>query len=283
MKKNIKKNQKLVVWAALSLVVLAGIVIYLIVTNNSTKKVAEKPLYIALGDSVASGQGLISNSDSSACNRTNESYPNVVASNLGYQLHSLACSGAKVDAEITGPQIVNEAKIDSQIVQIGTQKPKLVTITIGANDVGWVGFIAKCLLLTCGSDADTQEATTNINNFSSKLDSTLAGLKDKIATDGKVIITGYYPVFPESKEKCSTDSTVPQAGMTWLNDQAKNLNNAISSQAQKYPFAKFAPVSFSGHELCTSSPWIQQLSDKSPFHPSIEGQNAIADAVIAAN
>jgi hypothetical protein len=42
-----------------------------------------------------------------------------------------------------------------------------------------------------------------------------------------------------------------------------------------------APVSFAGHDLCSSEPWIQTTSDPMPFHPTATGQEAIARAVTA--
>lgn len=277
MKKQISKT-KYIIFAAVILVLVTGV---FLLRNQGTKndKTAEKPLYIALGDSVAAGQGLQNDSDSSACYRTNQSYPKQIATNLNYNLQNISCSGASVTAGLAGKQDVNGAMFDSQIDQIGSSKPKLVTITVGANDVGWTGFIAKCFLLTCGSSADTQEAATNMAGFSKQFDAALANLKSKIPTEAKVVVTGYYRIFPNSKSDCAVSTTVSDSGLVWLNSQADALNEAIKDTVQKYPFAKFAPVSFAGHEICSQTPWIQSLNDKAAFHPTSEGQAEIARLV----
>lgn len=274
-------NRTKYVISAVAIVVLPLVASIYLFNNDGTQKnkTVEKQLYIALGDSVAAGQGLPTDSDTSACYRTNQSYPNLVASNLNYSLQNLACSGATVTKGLAGRQDVNGAKFDSQIDQIGSSKPKLVTITVGANDVGWTGFIAKCFLLTCGSSADTQEAATNIASFSRQFDAALASLKSKIPTDAQVVVTGYYRIFPNSKNDCAVPTIVLDSGLVWLNSQADALNKAAQDTVQKYPFARFAPVSFAGHEICSHTPWIQSLNDKVAFHPTADGQAAIAKSV----
>src|SRR5664279_739996 len=117
-------------------VVVAAMLIYVIsnMTTPITVSTLPQKTYIALGDSVAAGIGLEDNSDSSACDRTNQSYPNVIASQLGYNLKNFACNHATILAGITGEQNVNNLMIASQLQQLfDLPKPNLATITIGAN------------------------------------------------------------------------------------------------------------------------------------------------------
>ena len=100
--------------------------------------------YFALGDSVASGHGLMD--DGTPCRRSDQSYPSKVAARLKErhkEVHfiSLACSGARVnfpddfsDPYKFFPNQVNEV---IRALRRLDGAPTVVTITIGANDFGW--------------------------------------------------------------------------------------------------------------------------------------------------
>jgi hypothetical protein len=75
---------------------------------------------------------------------------------------------------------------------------------------------------------------------------------------------------------------ITAAEAQWLNDQLATLNQTILSAASGYSFARYAPVDFSGHELCTSRPWVQGINSSAPLHPTAAGQRAIAQAVLQA-
>ena len=128
--------KKYLIIGALFVVILVAS--FLAFGNNhkvDTPRVATQGTYVALGDSVAAGVGLQYDSDSSACDRTNQAYPDVVAKRLNYKLSNVACSGATLPQGITGKQDVNELLVSPQLQQLFSMpKPKLITITIGAND-----------------------------------------------------------------------------------------------------------------------------------------------------
>ncbi len=96
--------------------------------------------YFALGDSVASGHGLMD--DGSTCRRSQQSYPYLVAELLRQEFskvyfpdsHHLACSGATTDDGN------NERSLNYQVQRVLEQlddTPTLVSFTIGANDFEW--------------------------------------------------------------------------------------------------------------------------------------------------
>jgi hypothetical protein len=51
----------------------------------------------------------------------------------------------------------------------------------------------------------------------------------------------------------------------------------LAQGAKTFDFAVATP-NFSGHELCTSQPWVQNLTDPAPLHPNAAGGLAIAAA-----
>jgi len=114
--------------------------------------------YFALGDSIASGHGLID--DKSACRRSNRSYPYIVADFLrtrhetvnfptsidedGTEVqHFLACSGATALPPAPGftgdPNKVFPYQVGYVLAHL-SDRPTLVSITIGANDFGWTNL-----------------------------------------------------------------------------------------------------------------------------------------------
>ncbi len=244
-------------------------------------KVIQKT-YFAMGDSVAAGTGLETNSDSSACDRTNESYPNLIAKQLNLKLENVACSGASISAGITGRQVVNNATLDPQLTKLSglEQKPTLITLTIGANDISWNSFINECYTSECGTPADTASLATKLADYKIKLTDVLTKIGSKyIQSPPHVIVTSYYRVFPAPGTNCTLLSSITPTEQNWWQNQEKTFDEAISNSVKSFPYASFAAVDFSGHELCTKDSWIQDITTKVPIHPNDKGQAAIARAV----
>jgi lysophospholipase L1-like esterase len=275
----------------LSISIPAILIIVLVISglsHHGTTKTHTKPLknYVALGDSVAAGVGLETYSDSSACDRTNQSYPNLVAHSLDLKLSNFACSGATLPSGILGKQNVNQLMVRPQLNQLFSQpKPYLITLTIGANDVQWTSFIAKCYAGTCGTADDTASVNALLAKVSTNLQNTLYQIQTHYQPAlPHLIVTGYHQVFPASdKANCSDLSGISPTEMTWARQQQTNLNNTISSVISHFSFARFAAINFDGHELCTTDSWVQGIDDNVPYHPTDAGQAAYAKSVVATN
>ena len=256
--------------------------------------------YVALGDSVAAGVGLKDDSDSSACNRTNQAYPNLVAANLGYKLKNLACSGATLPAGITGSQDVNKLQATPQLQQLfDLPKPDVISLTIGANDAQWTTIIGKCYTGQCGSAADSAAVAAALTVVGSNLTSVLNQIKAHYALTSLnpssnnsaasqhqkplVVITGYHQVFPVTVAATCTDlSDIDAAELAWGRTLQASINTTLQNTVKAPDFADFAkyvPVDFNGHELCSTDPWVQGLADKQPYHPTSAGQAAFAQQI----
>ena len=242
--------------------------------------------YLALGDSVAAGIGLADYSDSSACNRTKQAYPNLVATKLNYQLTSIACSGATTTDGLVGLQDVNQLAVPAQITAVSTaSKPKLITITVGANDTRWTSFIQKCYTASCGSDADTAVVEAGIAAASDNLKNAFSQIKNAYPTSQPpVVLSGYYKLFAAQPTAtgCTETINLDANELVWIRQLQTSIDDSLQTVASQFSFVKFVPLSFAGHELCTDTPWVQGLTAKAPFHPTDAGQKAIADQIIAA-
>jgi lysophospholipase L1-like esterase len=99
----------------------------------------------------------------------------------------------------------------------------------------------------------------------------------------KVVITGYHQLFPASAPAgCRDLSGIDASELAWGRGFQTRLNAAIKEAAAKYTFASYTDVDFTGHEICSADSWVQTLNDKEPFHPTVEGQQAYAKAVLDA-
>ena len=71
--------------------------------------------------------------------------------------------------------------------------------------------------------------------------------------------------------------------IAWVNNGVQQLNQLLQSVAQSHSqFVRFAPVDFTGHDICSTDPWVQGLTDSAPIHPTVNGQQAIANAIVRA-
>ena len=233
-----------------------------------------------MGDSVAAGVGLETASDSSACGRTNESYPSLAATSLNMQLKSYACSGATLAAGILGNQTVNNLSVAPQLDQVLKEStPRLVTLTIGANDIGWTDILTRCITSACGSDNDTSEVDTKLQTVKTGIQEIVKRIQSQFKNNTPTfMVMGYYHVFPESAD-CTTLAGIEPQEQRWWSAQEDKLDLTMADASSGYGFVNFAPVNFSGHDICSVSPWIQDLQGRIPFHPNDEGQKVIADTI----
>ncbi len=103
--------------------------------------------YVALGDSFAAGDGVpVQGTGPAMCARSSADYPHVLAAALGLALDDVTCSGATT-ADVLGPQRSSDTSVPAQTDALGPDDA-LVTLTIGGNDLGFSGIVARCLAAT---------------------------------------------------------------------------------------------------------------------------------------
>ncbi|MBC7943469.1 SGNH/GDSL hydrolase family protein [Candidatus Saccharibacteria bacterium] len=243
------------------------------------------PTYVALGDSVAAGAGLPLFSNATTedvlCKRSYQAYPYKIAAQLNTSVTQLSCSGAKVDEGIYGTQNRSGTNIAPQLTKaFQNGAPDLMTVTIGANDARWTQFIRDCYVFRCGSKFDDVRAKVYRADLRIELYRMLYQINQMSGDQSpQVLLNGYYAPF--SSQDCADSDRITLAERAWLNDQTARLNQAIKSVVPYFSFAKYVPVNFSGHELCSSAPWIQGKAGVAPFHPTANGQTAIARSFLS--
>ena len=277
----------IIIFTVLVVVAIAGLSMWLLQSKQSVKSTGgvTSGRYIAMGDSVAAGVGLYDASDSSACNRTRQSYPNLVSRSLNLRLSHIACTGAASMSGLLLPQVVNGASVPAQLEQLFASKPsQLISLTVGANDIDWTNVIGKCYSETCGDASDNAHITSALQGVTDNMITILDKISHHYPPDAApfTVITGYYQVFPSSEKRCSSLAGVDTNEITWWRSKEDALNKTINTVVARYHFAHFVPIDFTNHELCTDTPWVQGISDQTPFHPTEDGQKAIATSVVNA-
>lgn len=276
----------LVVAGLLVLVVLAGI---LLVYVQGRRQPSGDPQYVAMGSSFAAGIGLGPRAPGSpiACMRTVNGYPSQLAALIKLPLVDVSCSGATTAHILSGGQLFQRPQLNA--VKPGT---KLVTITSGGNDVGYVGGLSF-------------EAAQNGSSFSNRLARLFLkqpaprgpGDFEKVRRDlaeavgqvrqraraATVVLVTYPTILPP-------DGTCPRLNIS--EDQARRSYQIGEFLAD----ATRAAANDSGallvdmhrlgadHHACSATPWTNGWKDiqGTPFHPTLLGARETARAIAAA-
>lgn len=240
---------------------LAPILGVLLVVLSLSASAFAADQYVALGDSYSAGNGANSTNLDSSCNRNTYAYPYLLAQQKGLALSFVACSGA-----VTGDVINSQSNALSSTT-------KLVTITIGGNDIGFTSLILACTTLGCSSQISSSQSKIT-NELPAKLNSTYATIKAK-APNAKVVVLGYGRPFASPSRTCLAATGVSSSEETSLTTLVDNLNNTIKARAQAYGFS-YADVNpyWAGHDVCASNPFTNGLTllhTADSYHPTRNG------------
>ncbi len=206
-------------------IVAAAMVFTLIVGSPSlayasTSGTAGLP-YVALGDSFASGLGLtpVTGKPVAGCAQSSGDYPHRVADSLGMSLTDVSCSGA-VTANVTDkPQKTRSGTAPLQLPAL-TRKTRVVTLTIGGNDIGFFAIATDCIALSAAgpvistgrSNCRSKYVKNGVDTLAGRISDTLlngnasgtngltatfAAIK-KAAPQAKVFVVGYPTILPDA-------------------------------------------------------------------------------------
>jgi lysophospholipase L1-like esterase len=238
---------------------ILGVLLLLLSLSAASAVAADK--YVALGDSYSAGNGANSTNLNSSCNRNTYAYPYLLSQQKGYALTFVACSGA-----VTGDVI------NSQVNSI-TSDTKLVTITIGGNDIGFTNLIIACTTLGCSSQIASSQNQIN-TQLPAKLDATYNAIRAKSAT-AQVVVLGYGRPFASPPRTCLAATGVSSSEETSLTTLVDSLNTTIKTRALAHGFS-YADVNpyWAGHDVCASNPFTNGLTifhTADSYHPTRNG------------
>ena len=240
---------------------------------------------MVIGDSTAAGAGLPAVRDASradqACGRSTDSYAEDLARSNGWQVMNLACNSATIGQGLLGSEGRGGETVPAQIdaAQRATHASAVI-VSVGADDLDWSAMLRLCAVAkTCNDKATTAYFQQQLHSFSKDY----LELLDQLAalpSHPQVIINRYYNPF-DLQLACLSKVGLTTAKEHTLSSRLATLNAVLAKGAAEFGFTSVRP-DFTGHQLCTTQPYVQGLGDPAPFHPTAMGQLAIALADQAA-
>ncbi|HLX52005.1 MAG TPA: GDSL-type esterase/lipase family protein [Streptosporangiaceae bacterium] len=240
---------------------------------------------VVMGDSTAAGAGLTpvpgASTSARACGRSADSYAADLSAADGWKVLNLACDGATITNGILGSQIHDGQRLPPQLaVEEQAKNAQVIIVSVGADDLDWAAQVRYCAIAAhCDDRATTAYFQQQLASFSKNYLDLLSRLA-ALPSHPQVLINRYYDPFG-SQPGCLSQVGLTAANLATLTSRLNTLNDVLASGAAQFGFSAPQP-DFAGHQMCTQQPYVQGVDAAAPFHPTVEGQLAIALADQAA-
>ncbi|WP_371790063.1 SGNH/GDSL hydrolase family protein [Streptomyces sp. NBC_01471] len=253
-----------------------------------------RPVYVALGDSMAAGPFVPRGTGPFACGRSTRNYPHRLAARLGAGVfRDVTCSGART-GDMTAPQQLSVLGVAAGTVppQIDSLSPgtTLVTLTVGGNDAGLVGVAAGCVRLSPvgGHCRDTyvrdgvDEEAARIDGLGPKLGAVLDVIHRRSPV-ARVLVTGYGDYLRAGG--CWPAVPLLGSDADWLQDSIDRMNRVIAAASAAHGAAYVdVRTPSEGHDACRApgAKWVEGFvptAPAAPLHPNAQGEQAYADVI----
>jgi lysophospholipase L1-like esterase len=235
---------------------------------------------VVIGDSTAAGYGLPWGPDPSnldkVCGRSPDSYASDLAAANNWNVLNLACGSATIMNGLIGPEVLSTGQIaPPQLPEAeAATHAKLIIVSVGADDLSWSVMTRLCAATAvCNDKVSSAYFTQLLDSFTRNYYRLLSELA-KLPGHPAVLVNEYYSPFG------SSIGCLSQYGMTPAKEQVLlsrlgQLNTVLAQGAARFGFGVADPQ-FTGHELCTTDPYVQGPGDPAPLHPNAAGELAIA-------
>ena len=279
----VRKGRFLLV--VLALVLVLGATLLAWIEGRATPR--GKNDYVALGSSFAAGAGLGSLQPGSPhlCARSVNGYPQQLARMLKLDIADMSCGGATTKHVLNGGQFFQ----GPQTRAIGSNT-RLVTITVGGNDIGYIGDLSLLAARRGHSLFDwlTRQfwkgpaKERDYRTVEQGLGELLASIRRK-APAARIVVATYPAILPRS-------GTCPRLQLSAMEAQemravADKLAGITRTAAEKGG-ALLVDMNALGaaHDACSSEPWTRGWTNGgiAPFHPTLGGAKATAKAIASA-
>ena len=267
----------------------------------SSAPLAARPVhsYVALGDSFASGPGIPGQlgpetdpSAPSACLRSSNNYPALVARSLRLTLRDMSCAGASTEdlGRSQGPGI------PPQMSALGPST-SIVSVGVAGNDLGFSSIAANCASATpwggtrtgwtCASHYSAgrvDQLALAIHQAGTKVRASLDEIRAR-APHARVYVIGYPDIVPPRGPGCWPRLPFSTHDVGYLNGVESELNATLARDAAAAGdvYVDIAGPS-SSHNACTDDDtrWVVPIAisaGRYPLHPSASGMAAMAQIV----
>ncbi|HET8956765.1 MAG TPA: SGNH/GDSL hydrolase family protein [Solirubrobacterales bacterium] len=273
-------------------------------------------LIVALGDSVASGEGNPEGSKHEwlerPCHRSAAAGFEQAARQLGevdrrrsVTFVSLACSGARIDKGLLGAYAGIEPRADSEYppqvdrlrriagrrsAEDGEPAVDAVLLSVGANDVRFAEIAERCAWFDRCPERVKTSLEQRIDELAGGYDE-LGEALDAAAPDTPVLISDYYdPTHGEDEHFCPGPLATSREESKWAYDHVlRPLNAEVAAAAERNAWQRVGGIAadFRLHGYCAKKkPWVRTLpkalaleDPEGTLHPNEEGHRAIAKRV----
>ncbi len=245
--------------------------------------------YVALGSSFASGPGLPAAlgplEQAARCMRSKENYAQQLARRLKLELTDVTCTAAKT-SHVLGPW-------DGLPPQVDALRPstRLVTVTIGGNDVGYIGGLLSASCHALGLESGSAWRCGPIElPAESAYQQTAAAMRALIveiqrrAPRARILLVDYIAVLP-THGSCAL-TPLSAADMTNGRAIAARLEQITAEVARDTGAELFSAAALSrGHDVCSPGAWVNGFArppagfGRGSYHPNLAGMTAIAAAL----
>lgn len=249
--------------------------------------------YVAMGSSYAAGPGIQSYYEDppAPCARSTGNYAHLLASRKGLALTDVSCSGATT-AHLTGPRTVPEGSAIPPQLDALTPDTRLVTITIGGNDLSYIGRLVSASCAGLAEQTETPGKCTAIPPPpNDERYAALAKQMDFIAKEvrrrapsARLVLVDYLTILPVTGLCAATPLSAEEAD---ADREIATVLAAITAKAAKDNGADILKASelSARHDACSAEPWMNGYPRPdapiagAAYHPNAKGMTAIADAL----
>ena len=280
--------------------------------------------YLALGDSYISGEGTFyykqtTDTDLNHCHISRDAYPYIVGADLFNGYESVACSGA-MSKDITGAGITNydsspngaqskgmsDKSYDNNIYSdflagyriqksfASRYQPRVITLSIGGNDIGFADIIKACVsplgANTCfNSYADRRAIAQTIASEYGTLRQTYQSVLS--ADPGMQLFVMGYPQIA-AQGNCADNVHLNSTEITFSQQLIADLDDVISRAAASVG-ARYVDMqdALAGNRLCEAKSFQvgingltkgagSKLIASESYHPNVLGHQLLAQAAL---
>ncbi|MDQ0767830.1 lysophospholipase L1-like esterase [Pseudarthrobacter defluvii] len=253
---------------------------------------------MALGDSYTAGTGAGAEERPAglSCWESHPGYVDLVAKTGRVDLvGNAACHGAVLStASPTYDSVIHTPTVREQLLGLvgeGKLGPdtELVSITAGANDLGFSGVLGVCALYgetACQAAVAQATSPAALASLTAGLVQTYSAIH-QAAPNARIVVLGYPMLFDPS----SSFAPIPVANQVLINGATLAVNATISGAVATAnglygTNARYVDVvsRFAGHAANSLDPWLQldpnNFAADYNFHPNAAGHRAYASAVM---
>ncbi|MFI7114543.1 GDSL-type esterase/lipase family protein [Nonomuraea sp. NPDC050227] len=215
-------------------------------------------------------------------------------------------SDSKSNPDYAGSKLYLEPATQVGQLRLANAKPKLITVTVGGNDVGFAQVVMDCvetyfaeLFLSTKkgcrshfSNGDHPDVISNrINGIKPRLVTAYKAIAQAVGDPLRVVVVNYPNIFRDPSEAHEACAFIESADRGWLREKTAELNRVIREAAAEAG-VRIADVStaFAGGDLCDKEghfsavelgiwPTTDYHLVDNYFHPSKEGYRRMAAAL----